>query len=697
MKRYVNVRLPVIAALALCSGIAFGIIMYFYNLNIAWTALFIIPSALIVLIWSLVKRNPIKALVFVFLPLFLLIGGSLNSYFGLYRYDSTEIKEETEYSIFGKVTEKGKTTNADYIVIDNLMFDGKRSDGKMYVYLSGAYGELCDIGYSVDFSETVEKLRSFEYGELNSYSEQNIKYRCYVDSGLKSTYGFSLFGSIRARIHDILFQNLDKNTAAVSYAMLTGNTNQVDEQTLDSFRYGGVAHIFAVSGLHIGIIFALITFILKKLKINRYISTLVSLISIFFYSALCGFTPSSLRAAIMCSVAGIVLLFHLRPDGLNSLAIAVILILSINPLTISSIGFQLSVCAIGGILCLSKCIEKLLLKIKLPKKLSSAVGASFGAQLGTMPVMLSSFGYISGIGLLLNIVVLPVLSIIFALIFLTVFICMIVPVAGPILLPYITLPLQFIISVFIGTGFENALISGFGAGLFVPIYFVCILAISDKINLKVVTRIIAMLCGAIILISYVLIQYNLPFRGYKIIVSGDGKGGEVILKSQQGTVLILTDDILYSKLKDILNRHYCQEIDAIIILGYDSLSVYPLSGVECDNIYLCHNYPEIQPYGSVKVNYVGNFTICGIDFEFNDPTAVVAEIDGIRFGICSTDNNQFEDCRVIVSDYQSQSNCETEVFFNNRYGSLNVFDCGDIVFSINDGAYRLENEIPPKR
>lgn len=698
MKKFVNVRLPVIIALSLCCGIALGVILYFYNLSATWILLALLPAAVIFGISVLIKRKIIKPALFVLISLILFIGGALNSYYSLKRFAHNEIDVDTNYAVHGIVTEKGTTTNGEFIIIKNITVDGNRIDGKAYVYLSSTYGEYCDVGYSVDFRGTLEKFEPFQYGTINSYAEENIKYRASVFAGLQSTYGYSFFGSIRSAIGRTLFDNLHEESAAVSYAMLTGNTKLVESDSLQSFRYGGVAHIFAVSGLHIGIVFAIVSFILKKLHVNKYVSAVICILSTLFYTAICGFSLSALRATIMCAISLIARLTYEHYDGLNSLAIAAIIILSFSPLSLLYVGFQLSVCAVGGIYCLSKCVEKVLRKIKMPRKMRSAVGTSVGAQLGTMPILLSNFGYISGAGLLLNLIVLPVLSLVFVILFVTTLLCTIIPAISPFIIPYAALPLEFTISVFTGAGFEKALISGFGAGAFVPIYFVGVLALSDKINLKLIPRIVAIACSVVILASYVLVRNYSPFGDYRVIISAYGSGGEVLIKSPQGTVLIVTDDVNSARLESMLNRNYCNDIDALIIIGEDDLSLYADLGIDCDKIYICDRFPQIQPYGDLLINYVSDFTACGVECTFLDQNTILADLGGVKLGICAGENVQFFSCDIFVSDYKkSYVDCELEVFFNERLGSLNVFDCGDIIFKINDGSYRLTSKIPPKR
>lgn len=697
MKKFVNVRLPVIIALALCAGIACGLTLYYYRLSVAWLTVAVTPALLIFLIYYIVKHKAVRALVTVLLPLILYIGGGLNGYFALVNYDYSEVEADKFYSISGTVTEKGPTASGEYIIIDLVTVDGNRIDGKTYVYLSPTYGEFCDIGYTVNFWGELEKLTAFPYGKLNYYAEDNIKYRAAVYAGMQTSYGTTFFGGIELAVRDTLYENLSDDTAAVCFAMLTGNTRQIQENTIESFRNGGVAHIFAVSGLHIGIIFAIISFLCKKLRMNKYVTAALSLGLVFFYCGICGFTLSSLRAAIMCAVGAVATLTYQKYDGLNALAVAVIIILSFTPLSLFSVGFKLSVCAVGGIFILLKSIMKALSKLKIPKRAGSAVGVSLGAQAGTMPVMLAEFGYISGAGMLLNILFVPLLSAIFAVLLGATFLSLIIPVAAPFILPYAALPLEFLISFFVGAGFENSLISGFGAGLFPLIFFIAILALNDKFNLKILTRVIALICSVSILAGYVVIQQNSPFGGYTVTISAYYSGGEVLVRSQNGKVLIVTAEANVSRLDNLLNRYYSNDIDALIIVGNEAAAYYANIGVRCNDVYVCDVFPHVQPYGDFQLKYAEEFSVCGINCRFYDENTLLADIGGVEFGICASDNFTLNSCDIFIADTENRfCDCGVEIFFNNRLGPLNVFDCGDITYEISKGVYCLKNTIPSR-
>lgn len=648
MKKLANARLPVIVAFALALGVLLGYVFKNYNIDFVWIFAVIPPFTVIFITVAVFKRS-VKPLVFIALILIFGIGGALNCFFRIDNYEKSETWANTGYEITGTVAEKGKTDYGEYVILTNAYADSEKLSGKIRVYLGENYGEFCDVGYTIKFYAELSHYDSFSYGKLNYNAENNVKYSCTVNKGVISYYRFSLLGAIRGRLRNVLFDNLDKDTAAVCYAMLTGNTDYVDNDTMDSFRFGGIAHIFAVSGLHIGIVFAIVSFICRKLRVNKFIAAAICLCFITFYAGICGFTLSSVRAVIMCAVSTVSKLIYAKNDSLNALSIAVIVILSITPLSLFAVGFQLSVCAVIGICLLAQKIKHRLRKIKIPEKIASAVGVSLGAQAGTFPVMMTSFGYISGAGLLLNIIVVPILSTLFVILFLCTFISAAIPAAASFLITVAGLPLQAVLSFLIGAGFEKAIISGVNTVLFAPLYFIGLFLISDKLNLKKIVRAVMVFCTCLALGIFILFENFLPINGYKIIVSAYYGGGEVMIKSEQGNVLVVTENLSPDKLSITLNKYSSSKLNGVIILGGEKcVDAYGKLNVNCKDVYVFYLYFPIQPYSGVTVHYESEFTLCGIDFAFEDGYSLSADCNGVNLGICGG-QIPFRSCDLLIS------------------------------------------------
>ena len=681
MKKSVNVRFMVLIACTMCAGIAFSCVFTFYRISEIWLLCAIVPAAATVCILTMIKRSW-KPLVYIAVMLAVFFAGFYNCELRLHNYSRSVIVNGGNYVVSGKVTEKHSTDSYEYIILDDAQANGQKLDGKVFVNLRSEYGEFCETGYTVEFFAAVKQYDVFPYGELNKNAEDNIKYSCTVSGGLRSEYGFSLFGSVRSAIRNTLFDNLDKDTASICYAMFTGSTYNVDEISMRNFRFGGIAHIFAVSGLHIGIIFGIVNFLCKKLKFGKVSSTVLSIALIVLYAGICGWNTSSLRAVIMCSAAALCKLFFVKYDGLNSLALSVVILTLINPLSLFSAGFQLSVTAVGGIYCFSGCFRIIFAKIKVPNKISSGICTSFGAQLGTLPILLGNFGYLSGAGLLLNILILPVLSALFSLLFVCTATCSAIPAIAPFIIPYTALPMQAVLSFLVGTGFEKALIGGFGAGIFIPLWYLSVLFLSDKINFKLLTRILGTICSAAILAAAVLIQTYMPFPGFKIAVSGGGDGGQVLIRTARGTVLVVTENANNARLDKTLNKYYGFNLKGLIVLGGENCAEKLGSlNINCTDAYICKLYINVQPYDDIEIHYEKDFSLCGIDFEFRDGANLIADLGNSRIGISAGENINIDNCDLLISN-QLNTSCKTArtVYFNLKGYEYNTYEYGDIVF-----------------
>ncbi|WP_373515842.1 ComEC/Rec2 family competence protein [Persicitalea sp.] len=136
-------------------------------------------------------------------------------------------------------------------------------------------------------------------------------------------------------------------------AMVLGRRDDLGADLLNSYITAGAIHVLAVSGLHVGVFFLLISFILKGLKKNQwgkwlYLALIIGLLSA--YAIITGLSPSVVRASIMCVTFAISQAFTRQHHGINTLAISAFLILLFDPMALFSVGFQLSYAAVLGII-----------------------------------------------------------------------------------------------------------------------------------------------------------------------------------------------------------------------------------------------------------------------------------------------------------------------------------------------------------
>ena len=210
-------------------------------------------------------------------------------------------------------------------------------------------------------------------------------------------------------------------------ALTLGYKDDIDPEVRRAFQASGAAHVLAVSGLHTGIIYALLIGLLtlggryKPLhedRIHRCTLSLIIIGAMWGYAWLTGMTPSVVRAVLMLTLVEIGHMLYRRAFSLNTIAAAAVLILFVRPTDLFSISFQLSFAATAAIVLL---VNKILPRYygsnrslpthgvpgALAKYISGLVVVSLAAQIGTLPITLYTFGQFSTYFLLTNMIVLP--------------------------------------------------------------------------------------------------------------------------------------------------------------------------------------------------------------------------------------------------------------------------------------------------
>ena len=155
-----------------------------------------------------------------------------------------------------------------------------------------------------------------------------------------------------ATANAIIDSGAGSDASAFLTAVIVGDDSYLQPDTDEAFRTSGLAHLLALSGLHVGIIIMFITVCLSWMRPSRYgyrIFYILIIAASFAYAAFVGMTPSVVRAACMVAVLCVSAIFQRRANVYNSLCVAIFLWLVINPLWLFAPGFQMSVCAVLGI------------------------------------------------------------------------------------------------------------------------------------------------------------------------------------------------------------------------------------------------------------------------------------------------------------------------------------------------------------
>ena len=324
------------------------------------------------------------------------------------------------YSISAKVKEVATIENKTKLLLGNIEINGKSYGFNIQASVTD---DDFNVGDDLSFSSYIYATKLVNHNSINSsILKTNIHYYCSINlDTLTKQSGKAFFvDSIKDKSKTILFENMNSENAGFSYAVLFGDKSLLTETYSTIFRSGGLAHILAVSGMHIAFLVGLVLFVLKLFKVKKKAQFFAVFAVLFVYNFLCNFSPSVFRASVMslCLMLGMIL--GERSDNLSNIALAGIIILTFQSLFLFDVGFLLSFSSVFGIFLFSKMFEKVLNKIKMPKFVSSSVSVIVGATLGTLPWICKYFKIFAPISILSNLIVVPLFSIMYIVLLLSI-------------------------------------------------------------------------------------------------------------------------------------------------------------------------------------------------------------------------------------------------------------------------------------
>ena len=222
------------------------------------------------------------------------------------------------------------------------------------------------------------------------------------------------------RLKAVIDDTFPEDAAPFAKALLLGDKRGITWDQSGDFSRSGISHIVAVSGLHVSILFALVGTVTGK---RRFLMAIVGIPVLLFFGAMAGFTASVTRAVIMQILFLTALVLNREYDPPTALSFSVLVMLLQCPLTIAGIGFQLSVASVAGIFLFYAGLDGWMkrwlpgkgktLRGRLERFLTSSVAVTLSATVMTVPLTAIHFGVVSLVGVVTNLLVLPVVSLIF--------------------------------------------------------------------------------------------------------------------------------------------------------------------------------------------------------------------------------------------------------------------------------------------
>lgn len=321
--------------------------------------------------------------------------------------------EEGEYS-----------EEAKKIFVDSIVVNGKAYCGEGYfdnkselIFKIGddvqIEGDITVLGINIKDSYSVKIFNDSIYYKIQSSTLQlgasNTKNKAEV---------------AREDIYHKLKTTLGSRVAGFCYSMLFGDKTYLYPYDQASFRLAGAAHVFAVSGLHVGVFTAVVIGILRLLKAKNVSKLIVVTIVLTLYAWLASFSPSVVRAGVMAIIALSAKALGRRNDIISTVAISGVALLMFKPYWIFDISFLLSFSAVFGIILLYTPFSKL---FKKAGYLGKAVAVNLSVNIAILPFTLYFFGYFSLLTLPVNLIIIPIVSVVYLLLLIHILTCYIMP------------------------------------------------------------------------------------------------------------------------------------------------------------------------------------------------------------------------------------------------------------------------------
>jgi len=370
---------------------------------------------------------------------------------GLYFIDYARHKltftpdEDVNYNIYGTVDinyiEKEKGVYfiiSDVSAVSENSYVSKKLDGNVFVYMyyredetSYSEEELSKIlpGNKIVLTSKLTTTPVFGKSEINSFAySNNYQYTCFTDlDSITFIEGqMNFWDSLREHIRGMYKQFMDPKYAGLAFSVLVGDRTELDTGIAYNFQISGIMHVVAVSGLNTAFIMILLLWALKKVRANRWVKLSTIIVILLFYAILCDMTPSVVRSSMMSVFLITAQLFGHQRDDLTSISLSGIILLILFPMYVFDLSFLLSYLGVFGIFLLYKPLNRGLSRLKFGW-LASPIALTVSATLMTAPIIINAYGYFSLIGLIANLVLVPLFGYVFMILFCITLVALIIP------------------------------------------------------------------------------------------------------------------------------------------------------------------------------------------------------------------------------------------------------------------------------
>lgn len=418
---------------------------------------------------------------------------------------------------------------------------------------------------------------------------------------------------IRRKITAILDRAFPEDTRGFARALLLGDSSLLSYKEDTAFKLSGIRHVIAVSGLHVSILFSLVCVFSGRRRVS---TALIGIPVLFVFAAVAGFTPSVVRACIMQGLMILALLFKKEYDPPTALSFAVLVMLCVNPMTITSVSFQLSVgCLIGIFLFYQRIHGYLVRRIGVSKGMTvkarmlrgvcSSVSVTLSATIATTPLSAWYFGTVSLVGIITNLLTLWVVSFIFYGIMLVCLLGTFWTQVAVLVAKVVSWSVRYVL--FMAKIMSGSVLSAvYTCSIYIVVWLVlCYLLFAVFLLSKRKKAGVLVLCVLAGLTSAVALSWLEPrLDDYRITVLDVGQGQSILIQFDGKNYLVDcggdTEERTADTVSETLLSQGVTRLDGLILTHYDkdhAGGVIPLlSRMKADALYL----PDIQDESGIR-------------------------------------------------------------------------------------------------
>lgn len=478
------------------------------------------------------------------------------------------------YDISATVTSK-RTISTDSAV---FTLESNTENGKVGIllYSDDIHAEKGDtLRFSAEFSKL---FNTAAYNTADRYRSDGITLSATLKSDIavtKGDYPLSFIDDYRNYLTDRIKTEFSDDSGALMLGIFAGDKSSLSDELYYDIKAAGVAHLTAVSGMHLTLIITILMALLSVTGIAgtyriRFILTVVLTLC---FTAFFGFTASVVRSGIMIITANIGAVFYRKSDCVTSVGLAVLLITLFDPLSCTDAGLILSAVTTLGAGAAAPAISGKLTTAfpRLNKKLCDTLCVSFCAALAGIPLSAIYFGTFSVAGILVSVIVLPLFTVCLTAM-------LIYALTGGIITP-IAVIAHFCCEIM------QAVFSFFAAIPF--LHFSCdaltvtitlIIALTAAVTAVILTRrkhiTIIFLTAALFFTAVNSALPLLPSGNVEILLHSDGKNGSVVIISDDITAAVLVGNdkkelgVIRNKILD--NNRTASDLTVLCLDDYDA-------------------------------------------------------------------------------------------------------------------------------